>query len=64
MNYKALDDQVLQNLAQDRFGNVLKPLSEIGREAIIKELQAYDRFQRLKEGDGDVSQKIYYFCMS
>jgi len=44
MNYKALDDQAIQNLAHARFGEVLRPLKEIGREAVIEELKAYDRF--------------------
>jgi hypothetical protein len=60
MNYEALDDQALQNLARARFGNVLKPLKEIGRGAIIKELKAYDRFLEYKEKKGGDKERYEY----
>lgn len=43
MNYAALDDSALNNLARSRFGSVLKTVNQIGRDAVISELQFYDR---------------------
>jgi hypothetical protein len=49
MNYHALDDKDLQSLAYARFGIVLRPLHVIGREAVIEELEAWDRFIEERE---------------
>jgi hypothetical protein len=42
-------DEEIQNVAKARFGEVLRPLAEIGRESVIEELEAYDRFLKMKE---------------
>ena len=47
-NYNALTDEQLQAFATNIFGKILKPLSEIGRDAVIKELKAYDRFEEYR----------------
>jgi|TARA_Y100000310_G_scaffold257668_1_gene265790 hypothetical protein len=47
--YHHLTDNALQTVASGRFGQALQPLKEIGREAVIKELEAYDRFVEVKE---------------
>jgi len=47
--YGNLTNEEVQKIAVARFGNVLRPLKELGREAVIEELKAYDRFLRIKE---------------
>ncbi|MFH1648451.1 MAG: hypothetical protein ABIA11_01805 [Patescibacteria group bacterium] len=42
-HYENLTDEELQRIATVRFGKILKPVSEIGREVVIDELRAYDR---------------------
>ena len=49
--YDNLTNEELQRIAVARFGNVLRPLKEIGRESVIEELKAYDRFLRIKESE-------------
>jgi len=44
----------LQRIAIARFGNVLRPLKEIGREAVIKELKQYDKFLVMQKGGQNV----------
>jgi hypothetical protein len=41
--YDNLSNEELQRIAIARFGCVLRPLKEIGREAVIRELKAHDR---------------------
>ena len=41
--YDNLSNEELQRIAVARFGGVLRPLREIGRKAVITELQANDR---------------------
>lgn len=48
--YENLKNRELQRIAISRFGNALRPLKEIGREAVIKELRKYDKFLEIKEG--------------
>jgi hypothetical protein len=43
-HYENLTNEELQRIATARFGNVLRPLKEIGREAVIEELRKYDIF--------------------
>jgi hypothetical protein len=43
-HYENLKNEELQRIAFTRFGNVLRPLKEIGREAVIEELKKYDEF--------------------
>ncbi len=43
--YENLTNEELQRIANARFGSVLRPLREIGREAVIIELLANDRLQ-------------------
>jgi hypothetical protein len=50
LHYENLTDKEIQNIAKARFGEVLRPLSEIGRESVIEELEAYDRFLKMKRG--------------
>ncbi len=47
--YENLSNEELQRIAIARFGCVLRPLSEIGRQAVIEELKADDRFSELKQ---------------
>jgi hypothetical protein len=47
LHYENLTDEEIQNVAKARFGEVLRPLSEIGRESVIEELEAYDRFLKI-----------------
>lgn len=49
-HYENLTDEEIQNIAKTRFGEVLRPLSEIGRESVIEELKAYDRFLTIRKG--------------
>ena len=54
-HYENLTDEELQRIAAARFGKVLKPISEIGREAVIDELKAFDRINwllKIKEKGG------------
>lgn len=46
-HYENLTDEELQKIATLRFGEMLRPVSEIGREAVIEELKAYDRINSL-----------------
>lgn len=46
--FNNLGDQELQNLANAYIGGILKPLSEIGRDAIIKEL-TFSEYLKRKE---------------
>ncbi len=48
-NYTKLSDEELDQERLKVWGNVLRPVSEIGREAVIRELVWYDRYC-LKEG--------------
>ena len=48
-HYENLTNEELQRIAIARFGIVLKPLKDIGREAVIEELKEYDRYLELKE---------------
>ena len=47
--YDNLSNEELQRIAIARFGCVLRPLKEIGREAVIRELKAHDRLSELHE---------------
>ncbi|MBI5846610.1 MAG: hypothetical protein HZB31_01410 [Nitrospirae bacterium] len=47
--YDNLKNEELQRLAIVRFGDELRPLREIGRQAIIEELKADDRFSELNQ---------------
>ena len=49
-HYENLKNEELQRIAISRFGNVLRPLKEIGREAVIKELKQHDKFLVMKKG--------------
>ena len=49
-HYENLKNEELQRIAIARFGNVLRPLKEIGRKAVIKELKKHDRFFEMKKG--------------
>lgn len=51
-HYENLTNKELQRIAIARFGNVLKPFSEIGREAVIEELKKYDWFFESKKKGG------------
>jgi hypothetical protein len=54
-HYENLKNKELQRIAVVRFGNMLRPLNEIGREAVIKELKKYDKFLEMKEEVRNVS---------
>ncbi len=41
--YENLSNEELQRIAVARFGCALRPLKEIGREAVIEELKTHDR---------------------
>ena len=43
-HYENLNNKELQRIAIVRFGNMLRPLKEIGRKAVIEELKQYDKF--------------------
>ena len=45
--YENLSNEELQRIAVARFGCVLRPLKEIGRQAVIEELKAHDNFSEL-----------------
>jgi hypothetical protein len=47
--YENLSNEELQRIAVARFGCVLRPLSEIGRQAVIEELKAHDKFPELNQ---------------
>ena len=49
-HYENLKNKDLQRIATARFGNVLRPLKEIGREAVIRELKQHDKFLVMKKG--------------
>ena len=49
-HYENLKNKELQRIAIARFGNELRPLKEIGREAVIKELEQYDKFLVMEKG--------------
>jgi len=53
-HYENLKNEELQRIAIARFGNVLRPLKEIGREAVIKELKQYDKFLVMEKGGKNV----------
>ena len=44
-HYENLNDIELQRVANSVFGDVLKPIDEIGRDAVIDELKKYDEFK-------------------
>lgn len=51
-HYDNLTNKELQRIAIARFGNVLKPLRDIGRKAVIEELRKHDEYSnvaRIKE---------------
>ena len=54
-HYENLKNIELQRIAIVRFGNMLRPLNEIGREAFIQELKKYDKFLEMKEEVKNVS---------
>lgn len=47
--YDNLKNEELQRIAIARFGLELRPLKEIGRQAVIDKLKADDRFSELKQ---------------
>ena len=49
-HYENLKNEELQRIAIARFGTVLRPLKEIGREAVIQELKKCDSFFENKKG--------------
>jgi hypothetical protein len=53
-HYENLENEELQRIAIARFGNVLRPLKEIGREAVIKKLKQYDKFLVMEKGGKNV----------
>lgn len=54
-HYENLTNEELQRIAIARFGNVLRPLREIGREAVIDELKSHDRFANLHKSEKSYS---------
>jgi hypothetical protein len=54
-HYENLKNKELQRIAIVRFGNMLRPLNEIGREAVIEELKKFDNFLEMKEEVKNVS---------
>ena len=54
-HYENLNNNELQRIAIVRFGNMLRPLNEIGREVVIEELKKYDKFLEMKEEVKNVS---------
>ena len=53
-HYENLKNEELQRIAIARFGNVLRPLKKIGREAVIEELKKYDKFLVMEKGGKNV----------
>ena len=47
--YDNLSNEELQRIAVARFGCALRSLSEIGRQAVIEELQANDNDSKLNQ---------------
>ncbi|MBI5847180.1 MAG: hypothetical protein HZB31_04400 [Nitrospirae bacterium] len=47
--YDNLKNEELQRIAIARFGCELRPLREIGRQAVIEELKADDKSSELKQ---------------
>ena len=46
--YENFTDEELQKIAISKFGYVLRSIKEIGREAVIEELQKYDEYLQIK----------------
>ena len=53
-HYENLKNKELQRIAAARFGDVLRPLKEIGRKAVIKELKQHDKFPVMEKGGKNV----------
>ncbi|MBF0330219.1 MAG: hypothetical protein HQL10_13790 [Nitrospirae bacterium] len=47
-HYENLTDRELTNIGSSRFGEVLLPIEEIGRDEYVKALRAYDKYLELK----------------
>lgn len=47
-HYENLTDRELTNIGRSRFGEVLLPIEEIGRDEYIKALRDYDKYLELK----------------
>ncbi len=46
LRYENLTDEQLDRVSLARLNGILRPVKDIGREAVIEELRAYDAIER------------------